>query len=177
MELNPNLYRNRAVLALHRLIGGPATTFIAGPGVPVSLDLPEAGLVLTAGDNKEALDLTQLRPLAIERRRDVLGTYVDPMLSGHRFVFDIVLYRRREAKLHTEYRLWLADSGAAWLVPERGEGRALALTNRGLRTERRQPYRDAVERQLGIARGQARLHDLVYAGTPYASPLDRAVGR
>ena len=123
------------------------------------------------------LDWTRLKPFAIARGRDVLALAVDPFVSGHRYLLDAVLCRDGTAVLYPERRLWFGENGVLALVPERGDGPAIALRPSGLTLAKRQPFADPIRRATGIARGQARLHQLIFAGTPYAAALDRAVSR
>lgn len=178
MPLHTNVARNRAVLALHTLVGGRVIPkHNPEPGIPVALVVPSAKLLLVGGDNQAALDWTRLKPLAQARQSDVLGMATDPYVSGHRFLIDAVLFRRGAATLYPEYRLWFGENNVLALVRETGDGPAIALRPGGLTLAVRPPYADTVRRTTGIARGQARLQELVHAGTPFATPRDPYLSR
>lgn len=177
MPLHPSSYRNRAVLALHRILGGDPRDLSAGSGIPAALHLPDTNLIVCAGDHEIPLDVTRLRPLALKQGCSVLATYVDPFVSGHRFVFDVVLAAVGDAVLYPEYRLWLSDDGRAALISEGGKDPAIDLTFSRPRLASEPPYPNSVARQTGIARAQSLLHGLIYRGTPFATPLDQNIGR
>ena len=179
MPLPPYSDRERAVNALHSLVGGPDRKLYAGSGVPAALHVPGADLVLCAGDNQVPLDVHALRPLAVERGCSVIGTYVDQMLSGHRIVVDVVVYADGTATLYPEYRVWVAgNAGAdAALVPESGAGPVMRLSSAGLRLADAPPFATRAARDTDVARAQALLHRLIWDGTPYATPIARGRAR
>ena len=178
MPHRPDNARNRAVLALHALVGGRAVQeHMPEPGIPVALTVSSAKLMLVAGDNQAPLDWTRLKPLAVVRRIDVLGMATDPYVSGHRFLIDAVLFRKGAATLYPEYRLWLGANGVLALVRQTGDGPAIALRPGGLTPAVTQPFKNKVGLTTGLARGQARLQELVHGDTPFATAQDRYLSR
>lgn len=177
MKLNSNLYRDRAVLALHRLVGDDATPVERISGLAAAIRLVDLDLILAAGDHEQPLDFTRLKPLAARHGCNVLATYVDPLLSGHVFILDAVLWQGGVAETYPERRLWLGDGQPFTLVSGQGTGPALTLSATGLAFADTPPFTDTLSRNIGVASGQALLHRLIYAGTPFATPIAAHRGR
>lgn len=175
MPFKPHFFRERAAAALHTLIARGDVVQFQTREVPAALVAREAGLVIVAGDPSEPLDWTRLKPFARGQGLDVLATYVDPMRSGHRFLFDAVLHKGDTVTLYPEYRLWRGEVGAMALVPDVGPGPTLTLGVSGMTLAAKPPTKDAFQRTAGLARAQATLIALVFGDTPYAVPLDRNV--
>lgn len=62
---SPGVFRDRAVLILHRLVQGPKDC--GDHGLPTSMYLPGSNLIDVAGDHNRALDPEALRRVAHER--------------------------------------------------------------------------------------------------------------
>ena len=176
MILSNHLYRNRAALALHSLIGGAATGRILS-GLPAVIEMPDAQVMIVAGDHERALSPSALKPLATSTGWTVLATWVDPMLSGHRFQIDAVLIIKGEPLVFAERCLLRTKEDATFLVSASGDDPALMIGEGGVHLVPCLPWRDGAERLLGIAAGQALLQQRIYADSPYASPLARNIGR
>ena len=176
MIVSIHQYRGRAVMALHALVGGKADAKSFGPGIPAALEVPHARLIVMAGDHEACLDPAALRPVAVRTGFDVMGIWVDPLLSGHRFLIDAVLSGDKPS-VHPEHSLSLGNEGNAFLVPSKGEGVAIAITAQGLRLARELPFTGEASRLAGIARGQAHLQAAIFGGSPFAKPIERGLAR
>ncbi len=175
MKLNSNQFRVRAVRALHALVDVTGAKADCGPAIPAALELAGARLIIAAGDAEASLDPAALRPLSRRTGYDVLATWVDPMLSGHRFLIDVVLAGDPPQAL-AEYRLWLANTGGAFLIAGTGDGPAIAVTREGL-FPATLAFANDFDRLAGIARGQARLQTAIFGGSPFQTPIDRGLAR
>lgn len=174
MIKEPRSYRERAANALHSLVGGDAKTTYLGT-LPVALMMP--GLAITAGDESRALDPWALRPFALKHGVDVVATWTDRVLSGHTFEIDAVLIGGGNAVHYPSLRLWMAPKRGTFLISPDDAGVAIAIDEAGIRPAARLPYRNKADHTVGIAAGQALLQQLVFGGSPYATPLPRNIGR
>lgn len=174
MIKEPRSYRERAVNALHSLVGGDARTAYPAT-LPVALMMPT--LAITAGDEGRALDPWALRPFALKHGVDVVATWTDRMLSGHSFEIDAVLARGGDAVHYPSLRLWTVPKSGTFLVSPDDAAVAIAIDAAGIRPAARLPYRNKADRAVGLAAGQALLQQLVFGGSPYATPLSRNIGR
>lgn len=166
----------RAAEALRRLVGGEAERFFA-TGIPASLFVPKAHVIVAAGDSDRPLDPFELKTLAIRENRDVLAIWVDRILAGHAFLIDAVLTRDDRTEQFCAYRLWMKPGRRRTLIPQKDYGPSIAIDETGLRLVPTPPWRNQVERLTGIAQGQAWLHPNIWGGTPYATALDRNLDR
>lgn len=175
MQINHHQFRGRAVMALHALVGGKASPRAFGR-VPAALEVPHARLVVAAGDHEACPDPAGLRPIAKETGYDVVATWVDPFLSGHRFIMDVVL-GSAHAEVHAERQLWLANDGGAFLLSGKGDEHVLAVTPGGLRLVSEPLFVGDAARFAGTARGQAHLQAAIFGGSPLATPIERGLAR
>ena len=157
-SLDPRIYRERLVTALHEVLGGGSAVPHDLPGYRRGLMLTERKLLIVAGDVAMPLMLDEL--LAIARQEQevaVLAGYVDEHKPGHRFQLDLVIRKECGFAVRPVYSLWLPDMGWPWLVPAQGSVLAVAITRRRPVATSRRPYSDEVGRTLGLARGHAAL--------------------
>lgn len=175
MLKNPRSARERAINALASFISDDGVERYFG-AVSRALVLP-GNLVITAGDETRAIDPFALRSFALKEGVSVLATWTDRMLSGHAFEIDAVLAGQGDAVHYPSLRLWTAPKRGAFLVSTDDAGVAIAIDAAGISPAPRLPYRNKADRMLGAAAGQALLQQLVFGGTPYATPLSRNLGR
>ncbi len=175
MILHDNSYRNRAANALHTLVGGAGKQcFLDGH---TAIEMADIGLVLLAGDHERPLAPASLAPLATKTGYNVMATWVDPVLSGHRYLIDAVVMTAGVPQVFAEYRLFRTNAETSFLIDGRGDEPAIAIDVGGIRVAPRLPYRDTAGRMLGIAAGQALLQHRIFARTPYATALERNLAR
>lgn len=173
---HPRSLAERAMVALHSLVGGAGTQrFFAA--LPNALMLPGCALAITAGDESRALDPFALRPFALEHGVSVIATWTDRMLSGHAFEIDVVLAGSGDAVHYPSLQLWATSKVGAFLVSPNGREIAIAIDAAGIRPASRLPYRSKADLTTGIAAGQALLHARIFGGSPFATPLPRNIGR
>lgn len=110
-------YRRRAASALHQLVGEPGKELFL-PTLPVAIEIADARLIVTAGDQHKALDPFSLKPLAEATGRSVVATWVDQMLSGHKFLIDAVLMTDGKAVAYPERRWSSARAEPGSLLPK-----------------------------------------------------------
>lgn len=155
------------MLALNGIVGGGEfKTVSGGRRAPWGRRLVDRPLILIVGDQSEPLDYTLLRPLATNESCDVVGTYVDDHKSGHRFVFDVVVFRGTEAVHHAELRLCVIEGRPPMFVPESGTGPSILVTAGRFKTVDRPAGLTKPRRVMGIARGQAELQRRVHSSAP-----------
>lgn len=160
----------RAAEALRRLVGGDAERFFS-TNIPASLALPNAGLIVAAGDHERPLDPFELKALALREDRDVMAIWVDAMLAGHAFLIDVVLTRDGQTEQYGAYRLWMRPGGRRSLVPALGSGPTIVIDETGLRPGPARPWRTKIDRLTGLTLGQAWIHRIVWGGTPYEAAV------
>ncbi|MBM7406231.1 MULTISPECIES: hypothetical protein [Sphingomonas] len=175
MLKDPRSARERAINALASFIRNDGVERYFGI-VSRALVLP-GNLVIVAGDETRAIDPFALRAFALKEGVSVLATWTDKMLSGHTFEIDAVLPGEGDAVHYPALRLWTVPKRGAFLVSADDAGVAIAIDAAGISPAPRLPYRNKADRMLGIASGQALLQQLVFGGTPYATPLPRNLGR
>ncbi len=175
MIRDAHAYRDRAINALASLIGndGKERYFAA---IGRALVLP-CGVVIAGSDQSGALDPYALKPFALKEGVSVIATWTDKVLSGHNFEIDVVLNDGDEAVHHQALRLWIAERHGAFLVAPDSDDLSIVIDAAGVRLAGKPPYRNKAERMLGIATGQALLQQRVFAGSPFATPLPRNIGR
>ena len=169
--IRPDTFGERASLALARLFLSPIKW--DGSTLPAAARLPDANLLIGAGDGERPLDRHRVLPVAAKERCDVLATYVEAFRGGHVMHFDIALHRGGKAALYPAYRFWVGRDDRAYFVPETGmEGPAVALLPSRLAIEKQLPFATAMERTTGLARGQALLYGMIWKGTQYVVAVE-----
>ncbi len=155
MIREPRSYRERAINALFRLVGGKAHP-VHSSHVPPALMLAHCALAITAGDEDSPLNPFALKPFAAKHGVSVIATWTDRMLSGHAFEIDAILHNTGTLNQYKARRLWVQPKRGAWLVAQDDAGLAIAIDHNGVRLATRKPYRDKVDLLLGIAAGHLR---------------------
>lgn len=176
MIRHPCSYRDRAINALAALVGDDGQEQHL-PRLPRSLVLPRQHLAIVAGDERIVLNPYALKATAIERGFNIVATWTDKMLSGHQFEIDVVLHKGDGAVHHQALRLWAVEKRGAFLLAPGGDGPVIAIDARGITPTDRPPFRSKADLTIGIASGQALLQRLTFAGSPFATPLPRNLGR
>lgn len=176
MIRHPCSYRERAINALAALVGDDGQEQHL-PRLSRALVLPRQHLAIVAGDERIVLNPYALKVTAIEHGLNIVATWTDKMLSGHQFEIDVVLHEGDGAVHHQALRLWAVEKRGAFLLAPGGNGPVVAIDTRGLTPINRPPFRSKADLTIGIASGQALLQRLTFAGSPFATPLPRNLGR